>query len=156
MIIGGAQGDIGRYKRLAARLRIGRQTIFIGPKPVSDLPQCFARADVLVSPRIKGINTPMKIYSYLDSGKPLIATRLPTHTQVLDREIAVLVDAAPHAMAEGMLRLLGDEPLQRRLARNAKERVQREYTFETYHQKISRFYDELEKRLSVVYQVSGP
>ena len=41
-------------------------------------------ADVLVSPRLKGLNTPMKIYSYLDSGSAVLATRLRTHTQVLD------------------------------------------------------------------------
>ena len=32
------------------------------------------QADVLVSPRLKGLNTPMKIYSYLDSGSAVLAT----------------------------------------------------------------------------------
>ena len=40
----------------------------------------------------------MKIYSYLDSGKPVLATRLPTHTQVLTPEVAIsstLSEAGP-------------------------------------------------------------
>ena len=41
--------------------------------------------DVLVSPRSRGTNTPLKIYQYLRSGKPIVATRLLTHTQVLER-----------------------------------------------------------------------
>ena len=36
----------------------------------------MAQADVLISPRIKGVNTPMKIYSYLDSGRCVLATDL--------------------------------------------------------------------------------
>ena len=43
------------------------------------------RCDVLVSPRSRGTNTPLKIYQYLRSGKPIVATRLLTHTQVLER-----------------------------------------------------------------------
>ena len=38
-----------------------------------------------VSPRSRGTNTPLKIYQYLRSGKPIVATRLLTHTQVLER-----------------------------------------------------------------------
>ncbi len=50
-------------------------------------------ADVLVSPRSRGTNTPLKIYQYLRSGKPIVATRLLTHTQVLSDETAILTGA---------------------------------------------------------------
>ena len=53
---------------------------------------------MLVSPRLKGLNTPMKIYSYLDSGSAVLATRLRTHTQVLDDGIAYLVEPEPVAL----------------------------------------------------------
>ena len=43
-------------------------------------------ADILRPPRIRGTNTPLKIYSYLRSGKPIVATNLLTHTQVLTPE----------------------------------------------------------------------
>ena len=43
---------------------------------------------MLVSPRIRGTNTPLKIYSYLRSGRPIVATNLLTHTQVLTPDVA--------------------------------------------------------------------
>ncbi|HEY3013063.1 MAG TPA: hypothetical protein VGJ36_09970 [Gemmatimonadales bacterium] len=70
---------------------------FLGPRPISSLDDLFHRADVPVSPRLKGLNTPMKIYSYLDS----LATRLRTHTQVLDDHTAYLVAPEPEALGDG-------------------------------------------------------
>jgi hypothetical protein len=37
------------------------QVHFLGPRPISTLDGLFRRADVLVSPRLKGLNTPMKM-----------------------------------------------------------------------------------------------
>ena len=60
-------------------------TIFAGERPASEIPAYLLACDVLVSPRSRGTNTPLKIYQYLRSGKPIVATRLLTHTQVLER-----------------------------------------------------------------------
>ena len=68
VIVGGLQDDIERYRRRAEQLGISSRVHFLGPRPISDLDGLLRRADVLVSPRLKGLNTPMKIYSYLDSG----------------------------------------------------------------------------------------
>ena len=56
---------------------------------------------LISSPRLAsaGTNTPLKIYSYLRAGKPIVATDLLTHTQVLDREVAILVRPEPGAFA---------------------------------------------------------
>ena len=51
-----------------------------------------------MSPRIKGNNTPMKL-SYLHSGKAVLATNLPPHTQILDNRVAMLADPTPKHMA---------------------------------------------------------
>ena len=48
----------------------------------------------------------MKIYSYLDADRPLVATRLPTHTQVLDGQISLLVEPTPEDLARGLDQLL--------------------------------------------------
>ena len=57
----------------------------------------------------RGTNTPLKIYQYLRSGRPIVATRLLTHTQVLSDEVAVLTPATPEGFAEGILRVLADQ-----------------------------------------------
>jgi glycosyltransferase involved in cell wall biosynthesis len=105
------------------------------------------RATVLVSPRIHGDNTPMKIYSYLDSGRPLLATRLPTHTQVLTDDIARLVEPNPEAMGKGLAELLRDEVLRERLGRAAREHARREFTPEAFAGKVLRFYRSVEERI---------
>ena len=79
----------------------------------------------------------MKIYSFLKSGKPLVATNLYTHTQVLDEKIAVLVEPTPGAMAEGLSFALTSQEAQGR-AGAAKELAEREYTYSAYREKLDR------------------
>jgi glycosyltransferase involved in cell wall biosynthesis len=147
-IVGGREDDIRRYRQVAGKLGIQPQVVFLGPRPVSLLPQLLRQADVLVSPRLKGLNTPMKIYSYLDSGTAVLATRLRTHTQVLDDRTAYLVDPEPEPLGEGLALLLGDPELRARLAANAKEYVQEEFTPDAAHRKLSRFYEAMEAKVA--------
>jgi glycosyltransferase involved in cell wall biosynthesis len=90
----------------------------------------------------------MKVYSYLDSGRPLLATRLPTHTQVLDDEVACLVEPEPEAFARGLVRLLTSEPLRERLAANARELALREFTPAAFAAKLQRFYEAVARKLA--------
>ena len=53
----------------------------------------------------------MKIYSYLMCGKPILATEIASHTQVLTPEVAMLVPCDESAMAGGMRTLAGDATL---------------------------------------------
>jgi glycosyltransferase involved in cell wall biosynthesis len=101
---------------------------------------------VLVSPRLKGLNTPMKIYSYLDSGTAVLATRLRTHTQVLDDRTAYLVAPEPEALGNGLADLLSDPVLREQLARQAKAYVQQEFTPEAAERKLGSFYSMMESK----------
>jgi glycosyltransferase involved in cell wall biosynthesis len=148
VIVGGQKDDIERYGRRASALGIGEAVHFMGPKPVSELGDLLREADVLVSPRLKGTNTPMKIYSYLDSGTAVLATRLRTHTQVLDERTAYLVDPEPVAFGTGLARLLQDDSLREGLAARAKDHVRREFTPEAAARKLADFYSTIEARSS--------
>jgi glycosyltransferase involved in cell wall biosynthesis len=142
VIIGGTQAMIDGLNALAVELGVAGQVSLLGPRPVERIGDYLAQADIVVSPRIQGRNTPMKVYSYLDSGRPLLATRLPTHTQVLDDEIAMLVDPTPDDMARGISRLLDDPELRSRLASTARERVAAEFSPEAYARKLTGFIDD--------------
>jgi glycosyltransferase involved in cell wall biosynthesis len=148
VIIGGTTEHIEMYRRRASQLGIGERTHFTGPRPVEQLGWYLGQADVLVSPRTQGENTPMKIYSYLDSGRPVLATRLPTHTQVLDEEIAVLADPTPDSMGAALSMLIRDKALGDELARRAKERVSREHSVAAFQRKLRSFYDALEGKIN--------
>ncbi|HEX7062208.1 MAG TPA: glycosyltransferase family 4 protein [Woeseiaceae bacterium] len=148
VIIGGSDEHIRQYREVARAAGLGESVHLLGRRPVSDLGSYLHQADVLISPRIEGTNTPMKIYSYLDSGVPVVATNLPTHAQVMSDNEAALVEPEPDAMAAAIARLLAD-PLERsRLARNAQNLVRREHSWPTFRRDVNRLFGELEERLA--------
>jgi hypothetical protein len=91
-----------------------------------------------------GNNTPMKIYSYLDAGKAVLATDLPTHTQVLTPEIARLASAEPMAFGAAIAELAGDAMLRARLGVVAKREAQAKYSFAAFQQTLRAAYADVE------------
>lgn len=144
IVVGGNPQDIASYGRLARELGVEKQVFFVGPRPLSMMGRLFQSADVLVSPRTQGENTPMKIYSYLDSGRPVLATRLPTHTQVMNDNVALLEAPEPESFARGMVRLARDPELRHRLAESAKRVSSERYSFEAYRRTLTSLYESLE------------
>ncbi len=139
-LIGGSEKSINHYQASAERMNITSKVSFCGPRDIDLLGFYLAQADILVSPRIKGNNTPMKIYSYLGSGKPVLATNLPTHTQVLTPDVAYLSEADATSMADGLQYLLEHQQECERLGRNGKELVAQHYSLESYRKKLDGFY----------------
>lgn len=145
LVIGGRGSDVARYQEQATRLGLNGAVQFLGPRPVGDLPRCLEAADVLVSPRVKGANTPMKVYSYLDSGRPVLATDLPTHTQVLNQEVAVLAAPEPEAFGDALGRLLEDPMLRRRLGEAGRRLIAERHSYAVFEATLTGVYRELEK-----------
>lgn len=141
VIIGGKETDIEKYRQLAQHLGIQKQVYFLGPRPMSHLAAYLAQADFLVSPRVKGKNTPMKIYSYLDSGKALLATNLPTHTQVLTDDVAMLAAPSPRDFSRGVLRLAEDRALRQKLGQAGKQLIAERHTYEAFRVSLDTLYD---------------
>ncbi|WP_299567950.1 glycosyltransferase family 4 protein [uncultured Sulfitobacter sp.] len=139
VIIGGAPDHVRALRARASGLGLENRVAILGPRPVSQIGRYLAQATIVASPRIQGRNTPMKVYSYLDSGRALLATRLPTHTQVLDDNIAMLVKPDMADMARGIAALIGDSGLRDRLAKAARTRVQAEYSRPAFERKLGRF-----------------
>lgn len=144
VVIGGKSVEVESYREKAQRLGLNGQVHFLGPKPLEKLADYLAQADILVSPRIMGKNTPMKIYSYLDSGKALLATDLPTHTQVLTNQVALLADPNPQDFSQGVLRLVEDAGLRRKLGLAGKRLVEERHTYEVFRNSLNMLYDWLD------------
>jgi glycosyltransferase involved in cell wall biosynthesis len=130
LVVGGRPEQVDAARLVAAKF--GAQAIFTGYQPAREIPAFVEAADILASPRITGTNTPLKIYSYLRAGKPIVATDLLTHTQVLDRETAMLVAAEPRAFAEAVSRLIVEPALREQLSSAARERARTRYAREVY------------------------
>jgi len=132
LLAGGKPDQVERARREAEREGLAQAAVFAGERPADEIPSYLAAADVLVSPRSRGTNTPLKIYQYLRAGRPIVATNLLTHTQVLDGRVAELTDPTPEAFAAGILRVLGDPEYAARLGRAAGELAATRYTYESY------------------------
>jgi len=74
------------------------------------------------------------------SGRPIVATALPTHTQVLDDTTAVLTSVTPADLAVGLIRALDDPDQAANLAAAALERVNRDYNYDQFKSKLARVY----------------
>jgi len=142
-VVGGAPADLERYRGRAAALGIDGRVRFLGPRPVQALGGLLAQADILVSPRVQGENTPMKIYSYLASGRCTLATDIASHTQALDESCAVLAPPEPAALAAALRRLAADAALRESLGRAGAQRARERYSPEAYRAKLLAAYAEL-------------
>jgi len=136
LLVGGNPSHVDEMKKRASELKMTDRVRFTGQVSPSEVPLYIAMADVLVSPRTAGTNTPLKIYSFLKSGKPVVATNLWTHSQVLSEKISVLVDPDPKKFAEGIRFALNDPDAAAR-ALMAKKMAEKEYTFDNYKKKIN-------------------
>lgn len=148
VVIGGSPENVQSYRERAAAVGIADHAHFLGPRPVEDLAGYLRQATVLASPRTSGTNTPMKIYSYLDSGVPIVATRLETHTQVLDDEISALAPPEPEAYGRALGHLLADPERRERISQRARAVAEREYSREAFGRKVRTFYRDVEKLAS--------
>jgi glycosyltransferase involved in cell wall biosynthesis len=145
VVIGGDGKDLERYRGQASELGIADRIHFLGSRPVADLGSYLAQADVLVSPRMLGVNTPMKVYSYMQSGKAILATDIRSHTQALDANCALLVAADPAALAAGLERLARDSHLRERLGEAARAKADREYSRVAFKRRVQYAYEQLVK-----------
>jgi glycosyltransferase involved in cell wall biosynthesis len=132
VLAGGTAQQIEDAQRQVTELGLGDQTVFAGQRPAEEIPAFLDAADVLVSPRSLGTNTPLKIYQYLRAGRPIVATRLLTHTQVLDDDVAFLTEATPEGFAQGILDAIADPSRARAMGARARVLAETKYSYEAY------------------------
>jgi len=81
------------------------------------------------------------VYTYMASGRPLVATRIPTHTQLLDDSLAFLVEPTGEGLAAGIEAALADGAAAARRAEKARALLEREYSPARYQDKVKAAYD---------------
>lgn len=147
VLIGGSISDIEHYRARTDTAGIAGRFTFLGPRPVADLMLYLEQADILISPRIKGVNTPMKVYSYMGAGRAIIATDIASHTQVLDDESAVLVAGEPVPFATGLARLCEQPALRDSLGTASLQLANSRHTYSVFENKLRHVYTRLEDGL---------
>jgi glycosyltransferase involved in cell wall biosynthesis len=141
VLAGGRPDQIATLARLAEKVGASGSLRLPGQRPASEMPLLMELADILISPRSSGTNTPLKLYSYLHAGRPILATGIRSHTQVLTPDVALLVEPTVEGLGTGALRLLADRALGQRLAANAVGMAQERYSYSAFLARTSRVYD---------------
>jgi len=132
VLAGGRPEQIDAARADARAAGLADAVIFAGQRPADEIPAFLDAADALVSPRSSGTNTPLKIYQYLRSGRPIVATRLLTHTQVLDDAVAYLSDATAEGFGAAILEALADPDRARAVGARARQLAETKYSYEAY------------------------
>jgi len=147
VIVGGSDRDIERYRGRATTLGIAGRTHFLGQQPFDRLDEYLAEADILAAPRIRGRNTPMKVFPYLHSGRAVLVTDLPTHSQILTDEVAMLAEPTPEGFSRAIVALAADDDLRRRLGERGRAFVEAGHTFPAHRERLDEAYDWIEREL---------
>lgn len=79
----------------------------ISKVPMDQVYDLMKNCDVLISPRVSGTNTPMKIYTYMASGKPIVASDIPAHN--LLKDYAILVNGNEFSYKKEIVNILGQD-----------------------------------------------
>jgi glycosyltransferase involved in cell wall biosynthesis len=108
LVVGGSDPEIEVLRAQTERLGIADKVIFDRNRPQKEMPTFMAAAQVLVSPRVQGINPPGKLLSYLASERPVVATDTLVHNQLLNHRCAILTGPDPEALAQGLVTALTD------------------------------------------------
>lgn len=139
LVIGGCPGQVHHYSQMATTCGANPYMTFSGQVSQNLAKLGISRADILISPRSKGTNTPLKIYEILASRIPLVATNIYSHTQVLDDTIAFLAEPTAQGIAQALLQVLDNPDMARQKANKARERYDFSYSAAGYENKIHNY-----------------
>jgi glycosyltransferase involved in cell wall biosynthesis len=143
MFVGAKNQQAREWTEKAREIGVAEHSLFLDVVPPQESMVFLTGASVLISPRMQALSTPLKIYSYMYSGKPIIATKIAAHTQVLCDDTAMLVQPNPEAFAEGIIQVLNDPQMAETLGRNALETAHENFNYQIYLRKVVDIYQTL-------------
>jgi len=152
IFVGAKNQQAREWTEIAREMNVQDHVLFLDVVSPVESMVYLAYAAVLISPRLDGTTTPLKIYSYLHANRPIVATNITAHTQVLSPETAVLVEPNKDAFAEGILRVLRDPEFAECIVKNAHEFAKQKFSHQDYISKVNQIY----QSLSAVLEVEEP
>lgn len=143
-VLGGTEADLRDAKVYAASRDI-KADLFLGHVLPREVAGYLSAADILVLPNSatdissRLYTSPMKLFEYMASGKPIVASDVPSLREILDESMAVLVKPDdPEALARGIAQAAEDPARASALAEKARD-VVGEYTWDRRASRIADF-----------------
>lgn len=143
LLVGGgelASEKVRDYREKASKCGIAEQVIFTGLRPNTEMGAFMALAEILVSPRVIGGNTPLKLYSYMAAERAIVATTIKAHSSVLDDSCSYLSDVSADAYARALEQALNASGERDRKIAKAKELVETRYSRDSFKKRLRKLY----------------
>ena len=128
-VIGGTPQEIEERRATLAAEGLADRVAFVGKVPPDELPCWLAASDIVLSPRIAGVNTPLKLLDYLKVGRAIVATDHEANRLILDEKTALLVPIDPVAFADGVAALASDPERREQIGSRGRRLVDETYNF---------------------------
>ena len=130
VIVGGTEDNIRRARALVSAKQLTR-VMFIPFVSHHQIPSYLKAADVLLltgndqDARALYYTSPLKLFEYMASNRPIVAQNLPAIAEILDSQCAFLVNPGnARQLAEGIKQVLSNPVTSAKLAENAFKKVQ--------------------------------
>ncbi len=159
LIVGGTQEDIQRLKGVIEQEQLDAQRIiFTGHQPSAQMPIYLSACDILVIPPVKKQQpkgtfsqlfpsilrqgTPLKLYGYWASNRPIVAANQDFNLELLvDQQTAYIFDQNSFdSFCDKLKEALFDEAKSARIAHTAKQKVM-EITYENRAKEMLTFFE---------------
>ena len=126
VFVGGMKNDLIRFSLLIRQKQLNN-VLLVGQRPHAEIPYYLKAADVLVLPNSatekisSHYTSPMKLFEYMASGTPIVASDLPSIREVLNWQNATLVRPDdPKDLARGIEAVLKNKKWADKIAKKAK------------------------------------
>lgn len=143
IIIGGSDEEIAHWTVWLTERGCAGRVSFLGKRDPEVLPCYLAASDLLLSPRIAGVNTPLKLLDYLKVSRAIVATDHPANRLILDETTAILTPINAEAFADGVVQLAQAPDLRKRIGSNGRQRVDEQYNFTVFREGLRDCYAEI-------------
>lgn len=142
IIVGGADDNIGQLRKHVENENV----FFLGHIAPERIPIYQAAADVLALPNTRGsviddVTSPMKLFEYIASERPIVATDMPSVLEILQDNYNALISPAGDdgKLAENIKLLLQNPSLGKQLVNNARISLEK-FTWDARVQCLKRIF----------------
>ena len=131
-----------RIKDFVAGSGISEAVTFVGPVDLRTRRELLAEADVFVFPPRWEEGQPIVAIEAMSAGLPVIVTASGSLAETVRHGVEGLAvpKGCPQAIADSVVRLLGDEPLRARLGSTGRARYESEYTLDGWLARMRSFF----------------
>ena len=126
LLVGGFEGETDVVQKYLTKNNLTKKIKLCGHQDHQKIPLYLKAADILALPNScktemsRYYTSPLKLFEYMASERPIVASNLPSIREILDEDTAVLVQAdSPKNLAIGIIKLINNKNKMRLIVKKA-------------------------------------